>query len=61
MKKNCGEKLDLKIYALDSEEAKPCKFKSSTNVFFKKESVPIDIATDSKQMAAFLSERLRTV
>jgi hypothetical protein len=58
MKKKYGKKLDLKIYTTDSEEAKPYKFKSSTNVLFQKEPVPIDIATDSKQMIAFLSERL---
>ena len=58
MKKKYGKKLDLKIHTIDSEEAKPYKFKSSTNVFFQKESVPIDMATDSKHMAAFLSERL---
>jgi hypothetical protein len=56
MKKKYGKKLDLKIDTIDSEEAKPYKFKSSTNVFYQKESVCIDIATDSKKMAAFLSK-----
>ena len=59
MKKKYGTKLELKIYTIDSEAAKPCNFKSSTNVLFQKEPVPIDIAIDSKQMVAFLSERLR--
>ena len=57
MVKKYWKKLLLKIYTIDSEEAKPYKFKSSTNVLFQKELVPIDIATDSKQMDAFLSER----
>jgi hypothetical protein len=48
----------LKIYTIDSEEAKPYNFKSSTDVLFQKEPVPIDIAIDSKQMVVFLSERL---
>ena len=59
MKKKYGTKLELKIYTIDSEAAKPYNFKSSTNVLFQKEPVPIDIAIDSKQMVAFLSERLR--
>lgn len=58
MVKRYWKKLELKIYTIDSEEAKPYKFKSSTNVLFQKELVPINIATDSKQMDAFLSERL---
>jgi hypothetical protein len=58
MKKKYGKKLDLKIYTLDSEEAKPYNFKSSTNVLFQRESVPIDIATDSKKMDVFLSRKL---
>jgi hypothetical protein len=59
MKKKYGTKLELKIYTIDSEAAKLYNFKSSTNVLFQKEPVPIDIAIDSKQMVAFLSERLR--
>ena len=58
MKKRYGKKLELKIYTIDSEEAKPYNFKSSTNVLFQKEPVPIDVAIDSKQMVVFLSERL---
>jgi len=58
MKRKYGKKLELKICTIDSEEAKPHNFKSSTNVLFQKEPVPIVIATDSKQMVAFLSERL---
>jgi len=58
MKKKCGEKLELKIYPIDSEETKPFNFKSSTNVLFQNESVPSDIATDSKKRDVFLSGRL---
>jgi len=58
MKKKYGDKLELKTYTTDSEEAKPYNFKSSTNVLFQKELVPIEIATDSKKMAAFLSQKL---
>jgi hypothetical protein len=58
MKKKYGKKLELKIYTTDSEEARPYNFKSSTNVLFQKEPVPIDIATDRKKMDAFLSQKL---
>jgi len=58
MKKKYGEKLELKTYLTDSEEAKPYNFKSSTNVLFQKELVPIEIATDSNKMDAFLSQKL---
>jgi hypothetical protein len=58
MKKKYGKKLELKIYTTDSEEAKPYNSKSSTNVLFQKEPVPIGIATDSKQMDVFLSQKL---
>lgn len=58
MKKKYGKKLDLKIYTTDSKEARPYNFKGSTNVLFQKEPVPINIATDSKKMDAFLSQKL---
>ncbi len=58
MKKKYGKKLEVKIYTTDSEEAKPFHFKSSTNVLFQKEPVPIDIATDPKKMEIFLSPKL---
>jgi hypothetical protein len=48
----------LKIYTIDSEEAKLYNSKSSINVLFQKEPVPIDVVIDSKQMVVFLSERL---
>ena len=58
MKKKYGDKLELKIYTTDSEEAKPYNFKSSTNVLFQKEIVPLEIATDSNKMDLFLSQKL---
>jgi hypothetical protein len=57
MKKKYGDKLELKTYTTDSEEAKP-NFNSSTNVLFQKELVPIEIAPDSKKMDAFLTQKL---
>lgn len=46
MKKKYGDRLELKIYTTDSKEAEPYNFRSSTNVLFDKEYVPVDIATD---------------
>jgi hypothetical protein len=58
MKKKYGDRLELKIYTTDSKEAEPYNFRSSTNVLFDKEYVPVDIATDKNKMDAFLSSKL---
>lgn len=59
MKTKFKDKLDVKIYTMDSAEALPYNFRSSTNVIFEKETVPIDIATDSCKMDDFLDSRLK--
>ncbi len=48
----------LRIYTIDSKEAEPYHFKSSTNVIFEKEYVPVNIATDRGKMDAFLFSKL---
>lgn len=58
MKHKYGDRLDLKIYTVDSKEAEPYQLKSATTVFFEQEHVPVDIATDSSAMDAFLSAKL---
>ncbi|PIE68004.1 MAG: hypothetical protein CSA23_00990 [Deltaproteobacteria bacterium] len=60
MKEKFSAKLDVKTFTLDSEEAKPyaLQFKSSTNVRFNDEWVPLDVATDKSKMEDFLSQRL---
>jgi hypothetical protein len=60
MKEKYGERLDVKIYTLNSEEAKPyaLEFKGSTNVLFNKAWVPLGVATDKGQMETFLSEKM---
>lgn len=58
MKEKFGDKLDVKIYTLDSEEAKGYTFKSSTNVLFQNDWVPLDVATDKSKMESFLSQKL---
>lgn len=58
MKEKYGDKIDLKIYTTDSKEAEPYHFRSSTNVLFEKELVPVDTATDMNKMDGFLSSKL---
>lgn len=58
MKEKYGDRLNVKIYTTDSKEAKPYQFRSSTNVLFENEHVPVDIATDRKKMFNFLSSKL---
>lgn len=58
MKKKYGDKLELNIYTTDSKEAEPYNFRSSTNVLFEKEPVPLVVAIDVAKMDAFLSSKL---
>jgi hypothetical protein len=60
MKEKFDGKLDVKIFTLDSEEAKPyaLEFKGSTNVLLDKEWVPLGVAIDKSQMETFLSEKI---
>ena len=60
MKKKFDGKLSVKIYTLDSEEAKPFahEFRGSTNVRLDKERVPLNIAIQADKMEKFLSIRL---
>jgi len=60
MKEKYGDRLDVKVHTLDSEEAIPyaLAFKGSTNVLLDKEWVPLGVATDQSQMETFLSERI---
>jgi len=58
MQKKYGDRLDMRIYTTDSKEAEPYHFRSSTNVLFEKEFVPVDIATDRNKMDAFLFSKL---
>ncbi len=58
MEEKYGEQLKLNFYTTDSEEAKKYQFKSSTNVIFENELVPIDIATDKDKMDIFLAGKI---
>ena len=58
MKAKYADRLDLRIYTIDWKEAEPYHFRSSTNVIFEEEYVPVDIATDRSKMDAFLFSKL---
>jgi hypothetical protein len=60
MKEKFAGRLDVKIYKLDSEEAKPyaLAFKGSTNVLLNGGWVPLDVAIEAGKMEAFLAQHL---
>ena len=58
MQEKFGAALDYKCFTTDSEEAKGYAFKSSTNVLFDNEWIPLEVATDHNRMETFLSQKL---
>lgn len=58
MKEKYGDRLELKIYTMDSQEAKGYEFRSATNVLFNKKVVSLDTATDKNKMETYLSDRI---
>lgn len=60
MKEKFAGRLDVKIYTMDSEEAKPYAlvFKGSTNVLFNNEWVPLSVAMETSKMEEFLAQQL---
>ena len=58
MKEMFGEKLELSIYTADSEQAKKYNFKSSTNVLFDREFIPLEVSTDRGKMKEFLTKKI---
>jgi hypothetical protein len=60
MKERFADELDVKIYTIDTEEAKEyaLAFKGSTNVLFENDWVPLGVAIDKAKMETFLSEKL---
>jgi hypothetical protein len=58
MKNMFGEKINLSIFTTDSEEARKYAFRSSTNVMFENDLIPLEISLDKQKMKNFLSERL---
>ncbi len=60
MKEHFGERLELRIYTLDTAEARPyaLEFRGSTNVRLDNEWVPLNVAVDKSQMQAFLEAKL---
>lgn len=58
MEERFGDRLAVRIHTMDSEEAKGYTFKSSTNVLFENEWVPLETVLDKDKMADFLSQKL---
>ncbi|MBI5063671.1 MAG: hypothetical protein HZB87_09490 [Desulfatitalea sp.] len=60
MKEKFADELDVKIYTMDTEEAKEYAFafKGSTNVLFENDWVPLAVALDKAKMETFLSGKL---
>ncbi len=58
MQKQFGNSLNVQIHTTDSEAAQGYTFKSSTNVLFDNEWLPLDVATDKDKMQQLLSEKL---
>ena len=58
MKNMFEEKINLSIFTTDSEEARKYDFRSSTNVLFENDLIPLEISLDKQKMKDFLSEKL---
>lgn len=58
MKERFAGKVDLKIFAGDSEEAKPYNLKSAPSVLVDKELISISVATDEDAMAELLRGKM---
>lgn len=58
MKEMFGKKINLNIYTTESEEAQKYDFRSSTNVLFEGDLIPLETALDNNKMKAFLLEKL---
>jgi len=58
MKNIFGEKINLSIYTTDSKEALKYDFKSSTNVLYEGDLIPLKVSLNKDKMKTFLSEKL---
>lgn len=58
MKEMFGKKINLNIYTTESEEAQKYDFRSSTNVLFEGDLIPLETALDNNKMKDFLLEKL---
>ncbi len=60
MKEIFGKKLELMIYTGDSELVKKYNFRSSANVIFDDELIPLDVSTDEGKMKDFLLKKMQS-
>jgi len=54
MQERFKEQLDLHVHTTDSPEATAYNLKGSTNIFVNQQWVPLDVATSTEKMAAYL-------
>jgi len=58
MKEHFGNKIDVRIYLTDSEEAEKYDLKSSTTIFVNGNWVSLDIALSEERLRAYLEEKV---
>jgi hypothetical protein len=58
MQERFKEQLDLHVHTTDSAEATAYNLKGSTNIFVNQQWVPLDVATSTEKMAAYLDNIL---
>ena len=61
MKDLFKNKLDLKIYTLDSEEAKKYNFKTSTNMLLDGERLHIKTALNKEELTRIIKKKLSEI
>lgn len=58
MQERFKEQLDLHVHTTDSPEAAAYNLKGSTNIFVNQQWVPLEVATSTEKMAAYLDNIL---
>ncbi len=58
MKDRFGEKIDVALHLVDSEEAAKHELRGSTTVYVNDEWVPLDVATSADRMQTYIEQEL---
>jgi len=58
MQERFKEQLELHVHTTDSPEAMAYNLKGSTNIFVNQQWVPLEVATSTDKMAAYLDNIL---
>jgi len=59
MKEHFGEKIDVALHLVDSEEAAKYELRGSTTVIINDQWVPLDIATSADKMTAYIENLMQ--